>query len=161
VGRLKRAIEKNPVRTPSDLEELVSGLNWVASSQTGAGSAADRFYGRTVRGLLPAAPGKMSPEAQQLMLETLKKNRARLARKFKNSSDASYQLGQKVLVWNRRDKKYSDTGTVVDMEEGDDGLFRSFVVDLDQGTEVHLLGNHLLPAPDEESDEQGSEIGAV
>jgi hypothetical protein len=161
VGRLKAAIDKNPVKTPSDLQELVSGLNWVASSQTGAGSAADRFFGRTVRGLLPAVPGKMSPEAQQLMLETLKKNRARLAKKFKNASDASYQLGQKVLVWNRKEKKYSDTGTIVDMEEGDDGFSRSFIIDLDEGTEVHLHSNHLLPAPDEDSDEQGSEVGAV
>jgi hypothetical protein len=161
VGRLKKAIEKNPVRTPSDLDELVSGLNWVASSEIGAGSAADRFYGRTVRGLLPAAPGEMSPEAHQLMMDTMRKNRARIAKKFKNACDTSYTLGQRVMVWNRRDKQYSDMGTVVDMEEGDDGFHRSFIVDLDQGTEVHLLGNHLLPVPDAENAGQGREIGAV
>merc|ERR1712243_250007 len=82
VGRLKVAIDKNPVKTPSDLQEIVSGLNWIASSQTGAGSAADRFFGRSVRGLLPAVPGKLSPEAQKLMLETLKNNRAQLAKKL-------------------------------------------------------------------------------
>lgn len=47
------------------------------------------------------------------------------------------------------------------MEEGDDGFSRSFIIDLDRGTEMHLLGNHLLPAPNEEDEEQGSEIGAV
>ena len=161
VGRLKKAIAKNPIRTPSELEELVSGLNWVASSEVGAGSAADRFYGRSVRGLLPAAPGEMSPEAHQNMLDTLKKNRARLARKFKNSCNASYTLGQRVMVWNRKDKQYSDLGTVVDMEEGDDGLCRSFIVDLDNGTEVHLLGNHLLPVPEAEEAGQVEENGAV
>ena len=161
VGRLKQAIEKNPIRTPSDLEELVSGLNWVASSEVGAGSAADRFYGRTVRGLLPAAPGEMSPEAHQLMMDTMRKNRARIAKKFKNSCDTSYTLGQRVMVWNRKDKQYSDLGTVVDMEEGDDGLCRSFIVDLDHGTEVHLLGNHLLPVPEAEEAGQVMENGAV
>ena len=82
-------------------------------------------------------------------------------KKFKNACDTSYTLGQRVMVWNRRDKKYSDMGTVVDMEEGDDGFHRSFIIDLDQGTEVHLLGNHLLPAPEEENVGQGIEIGAV
>ena len=160
VGRLKKAIDKNPVKTPNDLQEVVSGLNWIASSQTGAGSAADRFFGRTVRGLLPAVPGKMSPEAQQLMLETLKKNRARIAKNLKNASDASYQLGQRVLVWNRKERRYSDKGTIVDQEEGDDGFARSFIVDLDGGSEVHLHSNHLLPAPNGEGEEQG-EVGAV
>ena len=58
-------------------------------------------------------------------------------------------------------KHYSDLGTVVDMEEGDDGLCRSFIVDLDHGTEVHLLGNHLLPVPEAEEAGQGMENGAV
>ena len=141
------------LKTPSDLQEIVSGLNWIASSQTGAGSAADRFFGRSVRGLLPAVPGKLSPEAQKLMLETLKNNRARLAKKFKNSSDASYQLGQRVLVWNRKERKYSDEGTVVDIEESDDGLARSFIVDMEGGSEVHLHSNHLLHAPAREGEE--------
>ena len=88
------------------------------------------------------------------MLDTLKQNRARLAKKFRNFSSASFQLGQRVLVWNRRDKKYSDTGTVVDLEEGDDGFARSFIVDLDGGAEVHLHSNHLLPAPQAEGKEQ-------
>ena len=161
VGRLKDALDKNPVRTPGELQEIVSGLNWIASSQTGAGSAADRFFGRSVRGLLPALPGKMSPEAQQLMLETLAKNRAKLARKFKNSSDASFQLGQKVLVWNQKEKKYSDDGVVVDMEESDDGLHRSFIVNMQGGQEVHLHSNHLIPAPMEEGEGQDQEDGAV
>ena len=162
VGRLKKAIEKNPVKNPADLEELVSGLNSVASSQLGAGSASDRFYGRSVRGMLPAAPGEMSPEAHQLMMDTMKKNRARLAKKFRNSCDSSYKLGQKVLVWNRKDRKYSDKGTVIDMEEGDDGFSRSFIVDLDSGNEVHLLSNHLLPDPSAPADEEGEEeVGAV
>ena len=111
--------------------------------------------------LFRSVPGEMSPEAHQLMMETMKRNRARIAKKFRNSCNTSYTLGQRVLVWNRKDKKYTDKGTVVDMEEGDDGFSRSFIIDLDKGTEMHLLGNHLLPAPDEENVGQGDEIGAV
>ena len=40
-------------------------------------------------------------------------------------------------------------------------IMDDFIIDLDKGTEVHLLGNHLLPAPDEENVEQGSEISTV
>ena len=95
-----------------------------------------------------------------MMLDTLKNNRARLAKKFRNHSDASFQLGQRVLVWNRRERRYSDKGTVLDLEESDDGLARSFIIDLDGGTEVHLHSNHLLPAPNE--DGKGQEgVGAV
>ena len=160
VGRLKTALDKNPVRTPSELQDIVSGLNWISSSKIGSGSASDRFFGRTVRGLLPAVPGKMSPEAHKLMLDTLKQKRACLAKKFWNHSDASFQLGQRVLVWNRRDKRYSDKGTVVDLEESDDGLARSFIIDLDGGSEVHLHSNHLLPAPNEDGEGQEG-VGAV
>ena len=159
MDRLKTALSKNPVRTPVELQEIVSGLNWISSSKVGAGSASDRFLGRSVRGLLPAVPGKMSPEAQKLMLDTLKENRARHAKKFKNFSAANFHLGQRVLVWNRREKRYSDTGTVIDLEEGDDGFARSFIVDLDGGAEVHLHSNHLLPAPQAEGEGQG-EVGA-
>ena len=160
VGRLKKAIAKNPVRGPADLQEVVSHLNWVASSATGAGSASDRMFGRTVRGMLPAAPGELSPEARKLMLDTLAKNRARIAKKFRNSSEAAFQCGQEVLVWNRRDRAYTDRGIVTDLEEGDDGYPRSFVVDLVGGTQVHLHSNHLLPAPQSEGD-QGEVAGAV
>ena len=160
VGRLKKAIAKNPVKGPSDLQAIVSHLNWVASSATGSGSAADRMFGRPVRGLLPAAPGEMSPEARQLMLDTLAKNRARIAKHFKNKSDSAFQCGQAVLVWNRHKRRYSDKGVVVDLEEGDDGFPRSFIIDLEGGNQVHLHANHLLPAPQAEGD-QGEGVGAV
>ena len=99
-----------------------------------------------------------NPTSQAMALA---KNRAKLARKFKNSSDASFQLGQKVLVWNRKEKKYSDDGVVVDMEESDDGLHRSFIVNMQGGQEVHLHSNHLIPAPMEEGEGQDDEVGAV
>ena len=110
--------------------------------------------------MLPAVPGEMSPEARQLMLDTLAKNRARIAKGFRNSSQASFQCGQEVLVWNRKNRQYSDRGTIVDLEESDDGFPRSFIVDLEGGTQVHLHSNHLLPAPQQEGD-QGGEVGAV
>ena len=46
-------------------------------------------------------------------------------------------------------------------EEGDDGFARSFIVDLDGGSKVHLHSNPLLPAPNGEGEEQGGEVGAV
>ena len=63
-------------------------------------------------------------------------------------------------MWNRREKRYSDTGTVVDLEERDDGFARSFIIDLDGGSEVHLHSNHLLPAPNAEGEGQEG-VGAV
>ena len=51
---------------------------------------------------------------------------------------------------------------MIDMEEGDDGFSRSFIVDLDRGTEVHLLSNHLLPDPAAPAEEdEGEGVGAV
>ena len=35
VGRLKKALDKNPVRTPAELQDIVSGLNCISSSETG------------------------------------------------------------------------------------------------------------------------------
>ena len=78
------------------------------------------------------------------MLQTIRRNRARVARKVKNHTQSLFKIGDKVRVWNIKSKKYDEEATVTDLEVGDDGRARSYIVLYNDGRQKHLHGNWLL-----------------
>merc|ERR1712055_925725 len=143
VQAVKSGLRKSCSRlTTLHLNELVFAINTAASSD-GTGSAADRFFGRSIRGRLPNSvdPGIKSEELIQKRIQT---HDGRIKEKNKKNK-ILYRVGQRVRLQNVGTKDWDLKGTVERLRYTDDGRVVSYYIMTDTNNMTTRHRKYLKP----------------
>ena len=134
VKEVKDVLKKNGPLTGQELQKFLFERNTRQSSTPGAGSPWTRFHRREPR--KSGVPSLMRDVNQLQIQEMITKRREaqeKTARERGRSSREEFQAGDKVRMWNPSLRNWSYKGTVVEGHASDDGVDRSFSVELDDG----------------------------
>ena len=143
VHRVKDLIKKTGSKSGEALQESIAAMNFLASSRPSTGSPAMRLHGRSVRGPLPAPPGRLTPE----QIENLRARHAELkdrALRRHNARPTQFLPGERVRVWDQKQKRFSDEATIDSPMPSDDGASRSYKIITDAGRLRHVTAAWLV-----------------
>merc|ERR1712030_214484 len=128
--------------TTLHLNELVFAINTTASSE-GTGSAADRFFGRSIRGRLP---NSVDPEikSEELIEKRIQNHDGRIKEKNKKNK-ILYTVGQRVRLQNVGTKDWDLKGTVERLRYADNGRVVSYYIMTDTNNLTTRHRRYLKP----------------
>ena len=152
VALVKDMIEKNCPLYATDLAALMCALNNRILTVSGAGSAAQRFYGREAHLGLPTLSPVISEEKRAEMMNAMRNHRTRYGKSLQTHNAVKYCIGQKVLVFSPKEGQFCDTGTIESWSPENDGLGpRDYSVRMESGSLRKVTNSWLSPLPGAEN----------
>ena len=119
--------------TQDILDKLTFNIN--NHPQAGdVGTAAERFFGRAPKSLLPNSL-KRFVDHHKLIINRRDKQ-TQIALKKGRSTPNDYEVGDRCVVQDVISKRWNILGTIKEKRASEDGTFRSFIVEKDDGTEI-------------------------
>ena len=135
VRSIKENLRKEGVKkmTQDILDKLTFNIN--NHPQAGdVGTAAERFFGRAPKSLLPNSL-KRFVDHHKLIINRRDKQ-TQIALKKGRSTPNDYEVGDRCVVQDVISKRWNILGTIKEKRASEDGTFRSFIVEKDDGTEI-------------------------
>ena len=153
MGLFKQALERNPCRPGTQVQELVNALNSREGFPPGMGSPAQRMFGRDLRWDLPTLPAQEPLVAAQLC-EKLAAYRDVAQGRRKNCRAIQFQVGEPALLWDQGAKRYVEQVVVQAPNPRLDGASRSFWVIGESGRSKLVHGSWLIKMPPSAPEQQ-------
>ena len=155
VGLVKKMISLNPFQSPKQLQELIQAINNRPSGVPGAGSAYQRFYGRTPLLHLPQLPHTLSEQEKDSMRKQMELHRERYRCKYKNTNTNTYKLEEQVLIFDPKAKKFSKKGIIhgYDPPTNDKLGPRNYLIKFEDGLIRKVNCQWVIRAPSLNSDQ--------
>ena len=135
VRSLKDCLKRDGVKkiTQEIMDKLTFNIN--GHPQDGdVGTAAERFFGRAPRSLLPNSL-KRFVDHHKLIINRRDKQ-AEIALKKGRSCPNDFEIGDRCVVQDVLNKRWKIQGTIKEKRTSEDGSHRSFIVEKDDGTEI-------------------------
>ena len=114
------------------MDKLTFNIN-VHPQEGDVGTANERFFGRAPRSLLPNL--KRFVDHHKLITNRRDKQ-TEIALKKGRSSPNDFEIGDRCVVQDVVNKRWSIKGTIREKRWSEDGSNRSFIVEKDDGTEI-------------------------
>ena len=135
VRSIKDCLKRDGIKkiTQEIMDKLTFNIN--GHPQDGdVGTAAERFFGRAPRSLLPNSL-KRFVDHHKLIINRRDKQ-AEIALKKGRSCPNDFDIGDRCVVQDVLNKRWNIKGTIKEKRTSEDGSHRSFIVEKDDGTEI-------------------------
>ena len=135
VRSLKDCLKRDGVKkiTQEIMDKLTFNIN--NHPQPGdVGTAAERFFGRAPRSLLPNSLKRFVDHHK--LITNRRDKQTEIALKKGRSCPNSFEIGDRCVVQDILSKRWNIQGTIRAKRASEDGTFRSFVVEKDDGSEI-------------------------
>ena len=145
VDHIKKMICKLGYLRDKEFQEMVWSLNFMASSRPGMGSPAMRLHGRDVQGPLPSPPSSLTEEQVQALRRRHQELKDKAVQR-QNARPEEFQVGDQVLVWSPRQKRFTEPGVIDSPMWGDNLVARSYKIIMESGRVRHVAAALIVRA---------------
>ena len=132
---VKKYLKKNGALKGSQLERMMLYLNSQPSSTPGLESPFARFYGRLPKLHYPGLQDGTLCDRRKMAIKR-GDQQVKIAQRLKRASTDEFKVGDQVRLRDHQSGLWSILGTIKEKISGEDGVVRTYMIQLDDGGQV-------------------------